>query len=203
MAPTYTIKTLWIAIVLAVGLSLTIFGVVSQVQLHGMKFLLIEVEGWKPRAERFEADFKEMERASADAERLARVERNLQTQAYSDIAERIDENAAKNIRLELDSTERFIARQLRSQADRSQPCPTFTSSEDRSAGNGQAAGASTELDGTVDGPLVGVRPEDVRICTINTLQAEAAREWALQVEEANRRARERTEPRSGGEGAEN
>ena len=94
------------------------------------------------------------------------------------------------------AADRFIANGgLRGQAYRSQPCSTRTASSDRRSEDFDGAGRATQLDaagvGNVDlgqpaEDLVLVSAADVRICTQNTVKAEAGRDLAIKLEAASR-----------------
>lgn len=78
-----------------------------------------------------------------------------------------------------DRTERFI----RSGGVRGQACPGYRDPEDRGTGDGKAVRGAPELDGAERLPeVVTVLPEDVRICTDNTIKAEEWRKFILGLE---------------------
>lgn len=124
--------------------------------------------------------------------KAARLERE---KIYSDLAERIDENADAKLDGALDAAERFIAAGgVRREADRGESGRTGAGTEDRSSGSADGAGRAAELDDSGGaGPdrtgsgLVLVTAEDVRICTRNTIKAEAGYELAVGLEAASAR----------------
>lgn len=141
----------------------------------------IHFEGWKPKAQRLQGVIDDFDQAQADALAKALAAKAEAEREYRDLAERIDNDAEKARAGILDATERFIAANRVCPPDRGSTGGTPAPAPDRSPGDGQGPGQAPELDGT----LVAVKPDDVRICTVNTLQAEAAREWALELEAGN------------------
>lgn len=116
---------------------------------------------WQAKAAKLEA-----ERAAA----LASEEEALRT-----LAKRTDENA-EQARVENDDrTERFI----RSGGVRPKAPACRGDTPDRSAGSGETVREAPELD---DPDTVSVTPDDVRICTTNTITAEALRAFVLGLE---------------------
>lgn len=121
-------------------------------------------------------DYYEAKIAAADkarAEALASEE-----QALRALAKETDSNVAKEREANRDRTERFIARGGLRQA-----CPRGGGAEGGSAGRGQGMHQAPELDGAESLPeVVTVLPDDVRICTDNTLTAEALQAYILGLE---------------------
>ena len=115
-------------------------------------------------------DRKEAARLAAVAESLRIAALNVQA------TEKADRDVAQELVQERAGAEAFIARGGVRQ------CPTArTNASPASEGSGVDAGASG-LSVMDDVPLVTVLPEDVRICTENTVKARAWREWGLQIE---------------------
>lgn len=167
------------AITLAViGIALAI-AAVQTVRLEGFKVWPLSVEGWKPKAERYERDLANVRQAQALAKARAEQARLEQEARYRALAERIDDNAKRDMGSAVDAAERFIAAGgVRCKASGSDRIGTGTRAEGGSPGDTQGTGATPVMDeGTV-----AVTADDVRICTVNTVKAEAAREWALGIE---------------------
>ncbi len=139
----------------------------------------IHFEGWKPKAERLAAELSSVQKVQRRAAAAQRAVNVAAERHYRDLAERIDNDAAATARGALADAERFIAAHRVRPVDRSTPCRSDPPAPDRSAGGGQAMPPAAELDGPV-----AVLADDVRTCTANTLQAEAARAWALELEAA-------------------
>lgn len=199
----------WTSAQLAVsGLRAALFGlvlifaiaaaVVQTVRLEGLHVWPISITGWIKTAEDRQATIDRIAAAQELAEAKARAAKLETEKTYSDIAERIDDDANRQIDTAMDAAERFIAAGG-APASRRVQCPATGSSPGRAdpsaggyrAGNGEAAGRSAELDAAEDefvlpDGFVLVPAQDVRICTRNTLQAEAARRWALEIEAASR-----------------
>lgn len=175
----YAIKGIWLLLVALVVIASLAFGAYQLTRVEGFRFLFWSAEGWKPRAERLQADLDRVKRAQQDA-RAAQVGVNQAAEKrYADAAERIDRENIRQLESELAAAERFIrAGGLRPQTACRVSSGAGAAAQDQSAGSGEAAGTSPKLDATE----VVVTAEDVRICTVNTLQAEAAREWSLALE---------------------
>jgi hypothetical protein len=123
----------------------------------------------KTRAEmQAEIDAADRERAKA----LASEE-----EAIKALAKRTDSNVEQARAANRDRTERFIA-------SGGLQCPTARSGDAArgSAGSSAPVHQAPVLDGTQPVQVVGVTAEDVRICTDNTLKAEALRDYALGLE---------------------
>jgi hypothetical protein len=153
---------------------------VQTVRLEGFKVWPVTIEGWKPKAERYEATIEQVRIAQDVAAEKARLARLEQEARYRALAERIDDDAKQDMGRNTDAAERFIAaggygRCVRTEANRSAGSGTGTSAESNSAVDPVGAGGAPELDGTA---LIGVTADDVRICTANTVKAEAAKTWA-------------------------
>jgi hypothetical protein len=87
-------------------------------------------------------------------------------------AGRIDTDAKQAHDSAMADADAYIrSHRVRNQAAGGSAGGTATATEDHRTGNGQGPGSAPELD------EVAVNPEDIRICTTNTLQAEAARSW--------------------------
>jgi hypothetical protein len=167
---------------------------VQTVRLEGLKLWPLSVEGWKPTAQRLTLDIAAIRREQGLAGETAKSERLQQEARYRGIAERIDDDAQERLAGAMDAADRFIAaggvqpRTLGSSRGRA-----GTGCQDRGARNPQGTGPEAELDaaeiggdfGVPEG-LVIVPAEDVRICTTNTIKAEAGRELAIELERASR-----------------
>ena len=111
----------------------------------------------------------------ADAERAKALAS--EEQAIKALAKRTDSNVEQARAANRDRTERFIA-------SGGLQCPTARSGDasNRSAGSGAPVHSPSLVDGTQPVQVVGVTAEDVRICTTNTITAEALREFVLGLE---------------------
>jgi len=82
---------------------------VQTVRLEGFKVWPVTIEGWKPKAERYEATIEQVrieQDVAAEKARLARLE---QEARYRVLAERIDDDAKRDMEKTTDAAERFIA----------------------------------------------------------------------------------------------
>jgi hypothetical protein len=159
---------------------------VQTVRLEGFKVWPVSIEGWKPKAKRYEATIEQVRIAQDVAAEKARLARLEQEARYRALAERIDDDAQRDNRVAVDAAERFIAAGgyrctggVRPQANRGAGGGTGASAEGDRPVDPERAGGAPELDGT---EVVGVTADDVRICTVNTIKAEAAKAWAEGVE---------------------
>jgi len=198
---TIALKGIWAAAIALAFSALLAALAVQTVRLEGLAVWPISFEGWIATAEQrrvriaeLEDDIDDIEAAqehAADRARAARLERE---KIYSDLAERIDDDADANRADALRAAERFIAvGGVRGhEADRGEGGRAGAGAEDRSAGRAEGAGRATELDdaagalaGLAGRGLVLVTADDVRICTRNTIKAEAGHALAIGLEEAS------------------
>jgi hypothetical protein len=115
-------------------------------------------------------DKKEAARLAAVAESLRIAALNVQA------TEKADRDVAQELAQERTAVDAFIQRGGVRQ------CPTARTNAppaDQGSGVDAGAGALPLMD---DVPVVTVLPEDVRICTENTVKARAWREWGLLIE---------------------
>lgn len=115
-------------------------------------------------------DAKEAARQDAIAESLRLAALNAEN------TRKADADVTRNLAQERAGADAFIAR---GGVRRCPSARTDTASADQSPGLDAGAGALPVVD---DVPVVTVLPEDVRICTENTVKARAWREWGLSIE---------------------
>lgn len=187
-----TLRGFHLAVVGAVIAALVAALAVQTVRVEGLKLWPIEVEGWKPRATRLEQTLANVRVAEQLAEAWARQARIDLEARYRAVAERTDIDAREATSVALGDAERFIAAgghaavragadRLRAETDRGSGGPAAAGTGDQGTGDPQGAGAPAELD-EAGRAFVAVTADDVRICTVNTVKAEAARHWALELE---------------------
>lgn len=108
-----------------------------------------------------------IDRADADrAKALASEE-----QALRNLAQRTDQNVTQARAENRDRTERFIA-----SGGVRNACPGSRQAPSAGAGSGEGVHQAPVMD---DPETVSVKPDDVRICTANTLTAEALQAYIL------------------------
>ncbi|HYD23838.1 MAG TPA: hypothetical protein VEB68_03510 [Croceibacterium sp.] len=164
---------------------------VQTVRLEGVRLWPVSIAGWKPRARAAEAQLRQVPDAQAEARRRAELARAETEQAYREIAHRTDQETDDALPPAMAAAERHIA-------DNRVRCPSAgdptgradPAAGDRGAGDGDPAGAPAELDAAGGAVAdrdarVAVAPEDVRICTENTVRLEGARAWGLALEESS------------------
>lgn len=130
-----------------------------------------EAEGYAKAEAYWKAEIDAME-----AERQAALDN--EEEALRQLAKETDRNVAQEREANRPAVESFIARGGVRQA-----CPDNRDTEDRSAGDGEAVREEAELDEAERLPeVVTVLPDDVRICTTNTILAEEWRAFILGLE---------------------
>lgn len=178
---------------LAIAVLLVLLAV-QTVRLEGFKVWPLSLQGWKPRAEAAEKTIADIAAAQVLAGDKAKAARIAQEDRYRGIAGRIDDNAQADIGNEMDGAERFIAAGgVRPEGNRGLGGRIGTACPSDGARPAETAGRPAELDDTEAGaaaPVIGdglvlVLAEDVRICTTNTIKAEAGRAFALEIEAAS------------------
>lgn len=175
MKPAYVIKGVWAAILALAFVVLVALLAVQTARIDGFGIWPFKVKGYAEKLADAEAYVDRIEAAQDEALKRAVEARNKAEREYADLAGKVDDNANEQTAAWAGPIERFIA------ANRVR-CPASAASgpiapaEDHSTGSGQEASAAPLMDGVV------VTPDDVRICTANTLQAEAARDWAMGLE---------------------
>lgn len=194
-------ETLTLRGIHAIAIATVIFAllgglVVQTARIEGFKVWPVSIEGWKPKAARLEQAIANVRVAEQLAESWARQARLDKEARYRAVAQRTDIDAMDETAKALGDADRFIAAggtcasrrpaagQLRPQADRGEGGPAGTGPGDHRPGDPEGAGEAAQLD-EAEGQLIGVTADDVRICTVNTVKAEAARDWALALEEAS------------------
>lgn len=196
LAAKHAIKGGMLAIVAFGFLALAIFAGVQTARIEGFHVWPVNMTGWKKTAQDRQATIDQLAAAQDLAAATAHAARVAQESTYRDIAERIDENAEDSIESAMAAADRFIANGgLRGQAPGSQPCSARTAGSDHRAEGFDGTGRATELDASGAGAadlgepaddLVLVSAADVRICTRNTVKAEAGHDLAVKLEAASR-----------------
>lgn len=175
-------------------IALAIALAVQTARLEGLHVWPVSITGWIKTAETRELQIDALLAAQEQAKKDARAARLAKETVYRDIAERIDDNAQDSLEGAMRAADRFIAAGgLRAEATGNLRCSPGTSPGDRGAADPDRTGRAPQLDaagvgdaaGLADGFVV-VRAEDVRICTSNTVKAEAGRKFAIEVEAASK-----------------
>lgn len=188
------IKGVWVAVAALAFTALLSMLVAQTIRLEGFKLWPLSLDGWKSRAMAAEATIAEIAREQALAGEIATAKRIGKEAQYRGIAERIDDNAQDQLVAADAAAERFIAAGgVRPQAAGCPRSTAGTGTEDRDTGNPQGAGQAAQLDAAETGGDFGlpegyviVPADDVRICTANTIKAEAGRALAIELERASR-----------------
>lgn len=172
MPTSLTLKGIWLAIVAIAFAVLLILLAVQTVRLEGFKIWPLSYEGALPKIKRYETAFAEIERKTVETTAKWKQAIEAKEQDYRNKAQEADDNAEEALSGAMAAAERHIAN------NRVQ-CPA-----NRGGVNGPAASASGGSAGGGDGPgrdaeLVAVTPDDIRICTTNSVRLQAVRDWAL------------------------
>lgn len=164
-------------IMLAIIAALIVLLTVQTARIEGFKVWPIAVEGWKPKAERLQADLDNVKAAQVVALAKAQAAKDKAEQNYRTLAENTDDQIKQARSAAMASAERYIAaHRVRPQAaDRSAGGAAATP-EDQRPESGDRSGAAPIL---ASRDFVTVTPDDIRICTENTVRLESVREWAL------------------------
>lgn len=150
--------------------------VVQTVRLEGFKLWPVHIRGYIERAETAEADLARVKVASDEALAKALAAKLAAEQKYIAIAKGIDDNAKADLQTGLNDADRFIAaNRVRYKAVGCPTSGTVATPNDNPAASAVGAGATPVMD---DPALVAVPESDIRICTINTIKAEAGHELA-------------------------
>lgn len=182
LAAEYSLKGLWLALVALVVTVALGFSVIQTARLEGFKFWPISVQGWKPRALSAEATLAKVAAAQVVAKQVQEQVNQTAEQDYAEIAERIDRETIEELETELASAERYIRNnRVRPQANRCVASGAGSTAPDNGPAHSEGASEAPLLDGEVR-----VLEEDVRICTTNTLKAEAGHRFATELENASR-----------------
>lgn len=146
-----------------------IVALVASVWLYGRH---MEAQGyakaeavWQAKAAKLEAERK----AALDSEEAA----------LRDLAKRTDRNVYQEREANRSRMEQFIARG----GVRGQACPSYRDPAGGSAGSGPSVREAPVVDAAEQVQVVGVTAQDVRICSDNTLKAEAMRDFILGLED--------------------
>lgn len=200
------LKGIWLAFIGALFAALALALAIQTARLEGFHIWPVSMTGWIKTAEDRQATIDDFTREQALAKARAAAARQSQEQTYREIAERIDEHAQDDLGRALDAADRFIAAGgLRSAAAGSAGCRAGTAGAYHPAEDSGRAGRATQLDADIAGVLdrieaaqaggaatgegfVTVTAADVRICTRNTVKAEAGHALATQLQAASTKA---------------
>ena len=190
----YAIKGAWAALVAIAFALLLIALAVQTTRLEGLHVWPISFAGWIKTAETRQLKIDAILAAQDQAKKDARAARVAQETVYRDIAERIDDNAQDSLEGAMRAADRFIAAcGLRAEATGNLRCGPGTGAGNRGAADPDGTRRAAQLDAEGIGGAAGlangfvvVRAEDVRICTTNTVKAEAGRKFAIDVEAASK-----------------
>lgn len=188
--PSVTIRSIWAAVVAAAFLLVVIFAAVQTARIEGFKVWPISVKGYKAEIKDLKDWIDTLVKAQKEAGAAQEAVNAKAEETYTEIAEDIDHEADKARGAQLNAAERYIdAHRVRCPAVGGTPGKASGSASSDGPRDGQEAGKAPKLDApdsVLAGDYVTVLAEDVRICTVNTLQAEAARDWALQLEQMHK-----------------
>jgi hypothetical protein len=168
---------------------------VQTTRLEGFKLWPLHMEGYVAKADRLEhevAAFKEAQKQATRAQQKINDDRRQVTDA---IATGVDDNANIETPAAHSSTDAYIRdHRLRPQAVGGTRGSAHPASASEGPGDTQAASTASQLDAApadqtgpiADDTLVVATAKDLRVCTDNTLTAEAGVDYASQLEAATR-----------------
>lgn len=204
--PTWTTATvalrgIWLAFIGATVAAALTFGMVQTARLDGFHVWPLSFDGWIKVAADRQATIETFVKAQETAALKAQLQRKAQEDAYRAIAERIDDNAEDSLASAMGAADRFIAAGgMRGQVAGCPRGAAGTGAPDHGAEDLDRTSRATQLDADIagvldrldqaigDGPgdgLVLVSAADVRICTRNTVKAEAGHQLATQLQAAS------------------
>lgn len=181
-----TVHALRIALVMLAAM--TLFAAVQTVRIDGLRIDLPLIGSIGPRGLIAEnADLVAANKEFLAQRNAARAESARIAKANIAATEKANADEKAELETALPAAERFIA------AGGVRRCPAAradTAARDQGPGINAGAGALPVMD---DVPVVTVLPDDVLICTENTVRARAWQAWGLSIE-ANHAAPETVEP---------
>lgn len=190
MPPQVTLKTVWALVVAGLlGLLLIGFGV-QTARIEGFKVWPISVKGYKAENKSLKDQLDKLVAAQATAGNAQKQVNDNAAKTYKDITKGVDYDAHKTLPVELGAAERYAAAH-RVRTPRGGGAPGYAAPS--ASGDGprdtQAAGTTSQLDdasggGTFIPGVVIVSDADLKICTINTVKAEAGHDFATKLEAA-------------------
>lgn len=157
--------------------------IVQTVRLEGFGIWPIKIEGAIARGDRLAKDLSSV----AVAQKVAAAEQKAVIDAaeavYKKIAERIDEDALQDERDAMALARQFIAaNRVRCPAIGSPSIGADRSAEGASAFDTVGGSGAAIMD---EGTRIAVPESDVLICTSNTVKAESAHGWAMEINDLN------------------
>lgn len=174
---TVTLKGIWAALIALAFAILVALLVVQTVRLEGFKLWPFEYEGCIARSERLQTDLDNVKSAQSLALERAQTAKAKAEQEYHDLAEETDEKLEQARESAMDAAERYIAaHRVRPQAAGSPGSGSAAAAGDYGTESGDGPGAAPIL---ASRDFVTVTPDDIRVCTENTVRLESVREWAL------------------------
>jgi hypothetical protein len=168
-----SIKAAKMAITLAVIGTLLVLLAIQTVRLEGLSVWPVKIEGWKARANRFEAALDLVAEAQITARAAQQAAMDAEQARYDELAERTDANARLAQVEAMDAANRYIER------NRVRPPSGSVASTGSAAPQGDGAGVPENLPAH---PFVAVSDADVRACTVAATYAVEAHNWAAALE---------------------
>ena len=170
-----SIKAAKMAITLAVIGTLLVLLAIQTVRLEGLSVWPVKIEGWKARANRFEAALDLVAEAQITARAAQQAAMDAEQARYDELAERTDANARLAQVEAMDAANRYIER------NRVRPPSGSVASTGSAApqGDGSSGIIGPSADPELVGDFVIVPASDVRICTENTARLIAGHLWAV------------------------
>jgi len=171
---TVTLKGIWAALVgLAFAIVLALLAV-QTARIEGFRVWPINIEGWKPLAQRMQAERDALIDAQEKAGAAQAAVNAAAQSRYQQLAERADNEHERNLEAARLGARNYItANRLRPAPDHSAPGETVAATGSDSASSSDGPGAPAIVD------AIAITESDLLICTDNTARLVAVREWAL------------------------
>ena len=198
------LKAGWLLFIGAIVVGALALAAIQTVRLEGLHIWPLSIDGWKKTAEGRQQQIDDFLHAQKAAENDAQDQNRKTEDRYRAIAKRIEDDAQTELDRALRDADRFIAAGgLRREGAGNPPCPAIAAGQDHraadtagtrrtaqldDAGHRPGAGLAIDAEAIPLGHYVTISAEDIRICTRNTIKAEAGAQLAGQLQAASANA---------------
>lgn len=148
-----------------------IFGAIALALLILLGLSYLDARHWHKLADQRAATIAQVKDDQAKATAAAQAAHDAQEQRYKDLADAADQKHAADVASADDAVARYIA------THRVPACPSGAASHAASGASGGGAESAVRSDPAP--VMVTASEDDIRTCTSNTLRLEAARDWAM------------------------
>lgn len=182
-----SLRGIGVLIVMAIITALAVAVAVQTVRIDGLRLWPFAIEGLAAKIERLNGDNAALNAGQAMSELAHADAKAAEERDLAQKAKETDNVASAKMEPWLAAADRHIdANRVRGAAVGGLACQTLAAAANHGAGDFVGAGGAPQLDGTRPAPTipaglnqqVAVLASDVRTCTVNTIKAEAAHDWA-------------------------